>query len=382
MIIIKKGIIHTMEDQEEMIGDIAIENGKIQKIAIEIIDHDAEIIDAAGKHIYPGFIDAHSHLGMDETAIRYEGNDVNERSNPITPEMRGIDGINPMDESIENACAGGVTTVCSGPGSANVLGGTFAIFKTHGNCIDDMIVKNPVAMKCAFGENPKFCYQGSQINTRMKVASLLRETLYKAKEYYDKKEKAKNGKDKMPAFDLQMEALIPVINKEMPLKAHAHRADDILTAIRIAKELDVELTLDHCTEGHLIADKVLESGFSAIVGPSLSHKTKYELKNLTFETAGILQRKGVKVAIITDAPIVPQNYLPLSAGLAVKAGMNHFEALKAITINPAEILKIDHIVGSIKEGKDADIVISDGDILESSTKVLYTMIDGEIVYQA
>ena len=382
MILIQNGNVFTMEKPGCEVMDILVDAGKIIEMGKHLaVTGDATIIDASGKNIYPGFIDAHCHLGMEETAIGFEGNDVNEMSDPITPQMRAIDALNPMDETLQNAYAGGVTTVCSGPGSANVIGGTFCVYKTYGTCIDEMIVKYPAAKKCAFGENPKRVYaQKDRIKTRMNTAALLRETLFKAKEYAAKKEAAGDDVSKLPAFDMKLEAMIPVIRKEIPLKAHAHRADDILTSIRIAKEFDLNMTLDHCTEGHLIIKQVVDSGFDAIVGPALTHKTKFELKNLTFATAGILSKAGMCVAINTDSPVVPQEYLPICAGLARKSGMDAFEALKAITINPAKILGVDDRIGSLRVGKDADLVMTEGDPLDTSGVIMMTMIDGKIVY--
>ncbi|HIR15755.1 MAG TPA: amidohydrolase [Candidatus Onthosoma merdavium] len=380
--LIQNGNVFTMEKPGCEVMDILVDAGKIIEMGKHLaVTGDATIIDASGKNIYPGFIDAHCHLGMEETAIGFEGNDVNEMSDPITPQMRAIDALNPMDETLQNAYAGGVTTVCSGPGSANVIGGTFCVYKTYGTCIDEMIVKYPAAMKCAFGENPKRVYaQKDRIKTRMNTAALLRETLFKTKEYAAKKEAAGDDVSKLPAFDMKLEAMIPVIRKEIPLKAHAHRADDILTSIRIAKEFDLNMTLDHCTEGHLIIKQVVDSGFDAIVGPALTHKTKFELKNLTFATAGILSKAGMCVAINTDSPVVPQEYLPICAGLARKSGMDAFEALKAITINPAKILGVDDRIGSLRVGKDADLVMTEGDPLDTSGVIMMMMIDGKIVY--
>lgn len=380
MICIKNGLLHTMEAQGIFVGDIKFDGSKIVEIGTNLSTDGCEVIDASGKNVYPGFIDGHCHLGMIESSIRFEGDDVNEMSDPVTPHVRAIDGLNPMDETIHLAACGGVTTVCSGVGSANVIGGTFTTFKTDGHCIDDMILKDGVAMKCAFGENPKRCYSNSKIKTRMQTAAYLRETLMKTKEYLAKKVAAGDDLTKMPSFDMKLEAMIPVIEKKIPLKTHAHRADDILTALRIAREFDVRLTLDHCTEGHLIVDEVKASGFDAFVGPALTDKSKFELKNMTFETPGILHKAGVKVAIITDSPVIPQEYLPICAGLACKKGLPEYEALKAITINPAEILQIDDRVGSLKVGKDADIVIADGNIFNTLTNVEMTFINGKCVY--
>ncbi len=381
MLLIKNGTIYTMGKAGVLHGDLLIENGKIKAVGANLECESAQVIDAQGMNIYPGLIEAHCHLGLQETAIQFEGNDLNETSDPVTPHLRGIDGINPNDETVKLACAGGVTTVCAGPGSANVIGGTFTTYKTHGHCIDAMIVKDAVAMKCAFGENPKRVYQNSKIKTRMQTAAYLRETLAKTKEYLAKKTAAGEDVSKQPAWDMKLEAMIPVLQKQMPLKIHAHRADDILTALRIVKEFDVNCTLDHCTEGHLILDEVKASGFPALVGPSFGHKTKFELKEKSFKTPAILNQAGVKIAIITDSPVIPQQYLSLCAGLAVKEGLDEMEALKAITINPAEILGIDERVGSLEVGKDADLVIVSGNLLHSDSVVMKTLINGEVVFE-
>ena len=381
MILLKNGTVYTMDEAGVFVGDVKFDQGKIVAVGKDLSADGCEVIDCTGKNIYPGFIDGHSHLGMQESSIRFEGDDVNEMSDPLTPHVRAIDALNPMDETIHNAACGGVTTVCSGPGSANVIGGTFAIWKTNGHVIDKMVINPMAAMKCAFGENPKRVYSDNKIKTRMQTAAYLRETLMKTKEYMAKKALAGDDISKQPAYDMKLEAMIPVLEKKIPLKTHAHRADDILTALRIAREFDVLMTLDHCTEGHLIVDEVKASGFPAFVGPSLTDKSKFELKNLTFATAGILNKAGVKIALITDAPVSPQEYLPLCAGLACKKGLAEMEALKAITINPAEILGIADRVGSLTAGKDADIVVSDGNIFNTLTNVNYTFINGEMVYQ-
>jgi imidazolonepropionase-like amidohydrolase len=336
----------------------------------------------------PGIIDAHCHLGMWEDGMGFEGADGNEMTNPITPQMRAIDAINPMDRSFKEAYENGVTCVCTGPGSANVIGGSFAIIKTKGKRIDTMLVKETAAMKIAFGENPKRVYDSKDKMpmTRMGTAGLLRETLYKAKDYLDAKEKQSENKsngDKKEdlKFDFQMESLLPVMRKEIPLKAHAHRADDIFTAIRIAKEFGLKLTLDHCTEGHLIADELSAEGYPAIVGPTLSERSKIELRELTFETPAILAKAGVKIALMTDHPVIPVHYLPICAALAVKSGLDMDVALKAITINPAEILGVDDRVGSIKEGKDADIVVFDRHPLDILAKTQSVIINGVVAYK-
>ena len=382
MLLIKNGMIYTMGKAGILQGDILIDNGKIKAVGKDLAVDAKQVIDASGFNIYPGLIEAHCHLGLHESSIQFEGNDVNESTDPITPQLRAIDGINPMDETVRLACSHGVTSVCAGPGSANVIGGTFTTYKTNGTCIDKMIIKDNVAMKVAFGENPKRVYQNSKIKTRMQTAAYLRETLLKTKEYLAKKEAAGDDISKRPALDMKLEAMIPVIQKKMPLKIHAHRADDILTALRIVKEFDLNCTLDHCTEGHLILDEVKASGFPALVGPSLGNKSKFELKEKSFNTPGILNKAGVKIAIITDSPVIPQEYLSLCAAFAVKHGLDEMEALKAITINPAEILGIADRVGSLESGKDADLVFVKGNLLSYEAEVMKTMINGEIVYES
>lgn len=385
MLFIKNGNVFTMAGEVINKGSILIKDGKILEVGKDLVAPlDVRVIDAEGKMVLPGFIDAHCHIGMWEEGMGFEGSDGNEWVDPVTPQLRAIDAINPMDVAFEEAYMGGVTTAVTGPGSANVIGGMFAAVKTYGKRVDDMVLKEPVAMKIAFGENPKRVYESQKKSpiTRMATAAVLRETLYKAKTYGEKKEKGEEDSSKMPEYDMKMEALLRVLNKEIPLKAHAHRADDIFTALRIAKEFDVEITLDHCTEGHLIADYLKDEGRGAIVGPTLSNRSKVELKNLTFDTPRILHEAGVKIAIMTDSPVIPLHYLPICAGLAVRSGLDEMEALKAITINPAEIVGIDDRVGSIEVGKDADIVIFDGNpIKDIGCKTYATIIDGEIVYQ-
>jgi len=364
-------------------GCILIDDGKIVEINEEIkVGNKVPVIDVEGGWVIPGIIESHCHIGLYEQDMGFEGLDVNEATDPITPELRAIDAINPMDTAFDDAIKAGITTVMTGPGSANVVGGQFVAMKTYGKNVDEMTIFSPAAVKVAFGENPKRVYKDRKKmpTTRMATAALLREILMRAKNYKNKKEKAiLEGKEFEENFKL--EALLPVINKEIPLKAHCHRTDDILTAIRIAKEFDVNLTLDHCSEGHLIADYVKESRLPAIIGPSLTSRSKIELKNKSFSTSGVLCKKGVKVAIMTDHPVIPIQYLPICAGLAAKEGLGVDEALKAITINAAEICGISNRVGSIEKGKDADIAIFDGNPLEVFTNTLYTIIDGRVVYK-
>ena len=383
MLLIQNGYIKSMAGPDIPNGAVLIgDDGKILQVS-EHIDAPVgcEVIDAEGRLVTPGCVEAHCHIGLDNEAHGWEGKDYNEMVDPLTPHLRAIDSINPMDESFPNALRGGVTTACTGPGSANVVGGTFVALKLYGKRVDKMILKNPVAMKCAFGENPKRCYgqQGKKTPmTRMGVAALLRELLFKTRRYMEDKEAGKN-----PPFDMKLESMIPVLKGEIPLKAHAHRADDILTSIRIAREFGVKLTLDHCTDGAAIADELAEEGYSAFVGPSLGSKTKIELTSKSFTTPGVLHRAGVPISIITDSPVIPLHYLPMCAGLAVKGGLDYEEGWRAITINPACQTGIGDRVGSLEPGKDGDLVIWTGDPLKVLGAESYmTVCDGKIVYQA
>lgn len=378
--LIKNGTIYDAIHAQPYVADIALRDGIIAAIGPDLAPQDGEeVLDASGKRVYPGFVDAHSHQGLDNYGMSWEGHDYNEMGDVVSAQLRGIDSFNPMDRGLRLALEGGVTTIGAGPGSANVLGGTFLAVKTHGKCVDDMVVKAEVAMKCAFGENPKRCYKDKGDAARMTTAANLRNMLFLARDYMERKEAAGDDIGKRPKFDMKLEALIPVLKGEMPLKAHAHRADDICTAIRIAKEFGVKLTLEHCTEGHLIPEIVARSGCPAAVGPTLTNASKIELCNKSFTTPGVLARAGVQVSIITDSPVIPQQYLPLCAGLAVKAGMDPFQALEAITINPAKHLGIEDRVGSLEVGKDADVVIADGDVMVSDTHVLTVFLNGERV---
>lgn len=385
MLLIKNAAIYTMAESSYESGCILIDNGKIVDIgeSINVPEGDIEIIDAKGRFVMPGMIDAHCHLGMWEDSIGFEGADGNEGTDPITPHLRAIDGITPTDKTFEEAREGGITTVCTGPGSANVIGGTFSTIKTSGIRVDDMIIQETAALKIAFGENPKRNYnaKGKTPSTRMAIAALLREQFYKAKAYKEKLEKAQDDPEKKPEFDMKLEPLVKVLNKEIPLKAHVHRTDDIFTALRIAKEFDVDITLDHCTEGHLIADILAKEGKYVISGPHLTERTKYELKNKSFKSPAKLAQAGVKLAITTDHPVVPIQYLPICAGLAASEGLDEIEALKAITINAAEILGLKDRIGSLEVGKDADLVMFNGHPFDTQTKTILVVIDGKIVFR-
>jgi len=383
MIFIKNAYLKPMAVPDIPEGCLLLDdNGKIAGVGKDLpIPEGAAVIDAGGRLVTPGCVDAHCHIGLDNEATGWEGRDYNEIVDPITPQMRAIDSIDPMDEAFPNALRGGVTTACTGPGSANVVGGTFAAIKLYGKRVDKMIVKEPLAMKCAFGENPKRCYGQSGKKapmTRMGTAALLRELLFKARIYADKKAAGEE-----PTFDMKLEAMLPVMRGQIPLKAHAHRADDILTSIRIAREFGLKLTLDHCTDGALIADELAEEGFCAFVGPSLGSKTKIELKNKSFTTPAVLHEAGVNVSIITDAPVIPLQYLPMCAGLAVNSGLDMEEAWRAITINPANATGIGDRVGSLEPGKDADVVIWTADpLITVGAEAYITIVDGQIVYRA
>ena len=378
MLLIRNGLIFDAVHREPYTADILVKDGKIAEIGAGLTA-DCPTFDAAGLHIYPGFVEAHCHIGLDGSGIGFEGDDCNEMTDILTPQLRAIDGIYPQDPTFREALEAGVTTVCTGPGSANVLGGQFAVIKTAGHRVDDMIVRPFAAMKCAFGENPKRCYRDKNNYSRMSTAAKLREALMKAQEYDAKKQAAGDDPAKRPPLDVKLEALLPVLHGEVPLKAHAHRADDIFTAIRIAKEFGVRLTLEHVTEGHLIAEDLAQEDYPMAVGPSLTHASKFELRNKTFTTPGILAKAGCRVSIITDSPVIPQSYLPLCAALAVRAGMDPFDALRAITIRPAEHIGAADRVGSIECGKDADFVVMDGPWNAVSSGVKAVFVNGEKV---
>lgn len=377
--------IYTMED--DLIienGFVEIEDGKIKNVG-EMKDYlkkDSDI-DLNGKMIFPGFIDAHCHVGILEDGLTFEGDDVNETTDPVTPHLRAIDAINPLDVCFREALMAGVTTVATGPGSANVIGGTFAALKTHGDCVDEMVIKENIAMKFAFGENPKGAYNGKGQTpmTRMGAVALIREQLLKAKEYMDKLSLYEDDPEEndKPEFDMKCESLIPLLKGEIPMKAHAHRTDDIFSAIRVAREFNLRLTLDHCTEGHLMADSLAKYGYPCLVGPSLIGRSKPELKNKTYETPNVLYQKGLSVSIITDHDVIPLEHLPLCAALSHKAGLPYMESLKAITINPAKALGLSHRIGSVKKGKDADLVVFEIDPLNILSSPQMVIVNGKVI---
>lgn len=380
------GRILTMTGEEYAEGVLRLANGKIvavgSKEEVPVEPEEGEVVlEVPGAWVMPGLMEAHCHMGIMEEKKGMEGDDCNETVNPITPYLRAIDAINTMDAAFGDAVRAGITCAMIGPGSANVVGGQFVVLKTSGRRIDDLIVKAPAAMKVAFGENPKVNYsgQGKSPSTRMATAAMLRRELFEAKQYLDEKEAAARRGEYFKE-DFTKECWGPVFRGENPLKAHVHRADDIFTAIRVAKEFGLSMTLDHCSEGHLIAEDLVEAGYPAIVGPDLTSRNKIEVQNMAFKTVGVLNRAGIMTAITTDHPVSLIQSLPLCAGLAVKAGLPMEEGLKSITIYPATICGVADRLGSLEVGKDADIAIFDGNPMEVFTRTLYTIIDGRIVY--
>ena len=386
MLVLKNGNVMTMAGPA-FVGDVAIENGKIVAVGQSLSYSDAEVRDVTGMTVMPGIVDPHCHIGMWEDAMGFEGADGNECTNPITPELRAIDAINPYDRCFEEAAAGGVTTCVTGPGSANVIGGQFVAIKTYGDSVDDMVLRFPVAVKAAFGENPKRVYNGKNQtpSTRMATAALMRKALIEAQEYNEKLEKGKADPEKMPERNLGKEILARVIRRELPMKIHAHRADDILTAIRICREFKLRYTLDHCTEGYLITDKLKEAlgedCEGIIVGPLLTDRSKIELKNLSFKAPKVLEKAGIEYAMMTDHPVTPEQYLPICTAIAVREGASEEGALKAITINAAKITGIADRVGSIEVGKDADIAVFSGHPFDFRSRCVLTLVNGKVVHE-
>ena len=386
MLLLKNGNVMTMAGPA-FVGDVAIENGTIVAVGQSLSYSDAEVRDVTGMTVMPGIVDPHCHIGMWEDAMGFEGADGNECTNPITPELRAIDAINPYDRCFEEAAAGGVTTCVTGPGSANVIGGQFVAIKTYGDSVDDMVLRFPVAVKAAFGENPKRVYNGKNQtpSTRMATAALMRKALIEAQEYNEKLEKGKADPEKMPERNLGKEILARVIRRELPMKIHAHRADDILTAIRICREFKLRYTLDHCTEGYLITDKLKEAlgedCEGIIVGPLLTDRSKIELKNLSFKAPKVLEQAGIEYAMMTDHPVTPEQYLPICTAVAVREGASEEGALKAITINAAKITGIADRVGSIEVGKDADIAVFSGHPFDFRSRCVLTLVNGKVAHE-
>ena len=379
--LIINGKIFTMTGKPVDCGYIRTEGKVITEVgtmsSLDKRQKGEEVLDVDGAWVLPGLIEAHAHIGISEEKWGAIGDDCNELTNPVTPALRAIDAVNAMDPAFHDAIKAGITSVMTGPGSSNVVGGQFVFMKTQGRCVDNMAILNTAAMKAALGENPKTTYgeQGNCPATRMGEAALLRRTLLEAVQYQKDKERGRLDRE-----DFEKEPWMPVFQRVIPMKVHAHRADDILTAIRIAKEFNIDITIDHGTEAHLIVDEVKASGFPVIVGTDLTSRSKLEVQNMNFKTNKILAEAGVLIAVTTDHPVALIQYLPLCAGLAVKEGLPMEEGLKAITINPAKICRVEQRVGSLEAGKDADIAIFTGNPMEVFTKTLYTIIDGEIIY--
>ena len=379
------GTVHTMDGPAIDNGFVAIREGKIWKVGpMEECPADwkGETLDARGGHILPGFVDAHCHLGMFGDAMGFEGDDGNEATDPCTPHLRAIDGVNPMDRCFRDARLAGVTTVLTGPGSANPISGQFVAMKTAGRWLDDMVIKAPAAMKLALGENPKLTYHERHEGpiTRMATAAVIRENLAKAVEYRDKLERAAADPDEeKPEFDAKLEALLPVVRRELPVHIHAHRADDIATAVRICREYGLQFVVVHGTEGYRVTELLAAEGVGVITGPILTDRSKPELGGQNQENPVILAKAGVKVAICTDHPETPVQYLPLCAAMAVKGGLPADAALAAITIWAAEIGGVAHRVGSLTPGKDGDVVVMSGHPLNWLSRVSAVVVDGRRV---
>ena len=371
--LIKNAKVITMAARDYDCADILIQEGKIIQVAPNLDAVGEEIFEARGLTAIPGIVDAHSHIGMWEDGMDEPGADGNEATDPITPELRAIDAINPFDRCFEEARNAGVTTVVTGPGSANVICGQFAAIKTAGRCIDEMIVKAPCALKTALGENPKSVYaeQKKAPSTRMATAALFRTAFIEAQQY---QKELKN--DDPPERDLKKEILVEALEGRLPVKVHAHRADDIQTALRLAKEFKLKISIDHCTEGYLIPEYLRGSDARIILGPLLCDRCKVELKNLNIAAPAALYREGIEFALMTDHPVLPEQYLPVSAAICVRAGLPERAALAAITINAARASFIEERVGSLEAGKDADIVLIAGDPLDIRAEVKMVFIDG------
>jgi imidazolonepropionase-like amidohydrolase len=365
-------------------GTVLIEDGKIIAVGtaadVDVPD-DAEIVDASGTWVLPGFVEAHGHAGVGEEGLGWEGRDYNEMTDPNGARLRAIDGINPDDQGFRDALAGGVTTMVVKPGSGNPIGGQTAAVKVWGRTVEDMLVKAPVSMKSALGENPKRVYgeQKKLPSTRLGVAAVIRDALMKAQDYVKKRDHAA-AEDKPFDRDATLESLAQVLSGEIPWCQHTHRADDIATAIRLADEFGYRLVVNHGTEGHLLADVLAEREIPVIIGPLFTSRSKVEVNRRSLRNPGILARAGVKIAITTDHPVVPIDFLVHQATLSVKEGLDTDTALRSITINPAEILGLDDRVGALAPGLDADIVLWSGDPLDVMSRALRVWVNGDEVY--
>lgn len=381
LLLIKNAKVITMAGEYLPQGDVLIDGARIAAVGNDLSVPDARIIDAAGLYALPGLVDSHCHIGMWDDSMGFEGSDGNEITNPVTPQMRALDSLYPRDRCFSEALAGGVTTVATGPGSANPIGGQFVAMKTAGSYLEDMIIREPLALKIAFGENPKRCYgEGGKLPmTRMGTAAVIREAFVKAQNYMRKMDAA--DPDKRPDRDLGLEVLVKALRREIKVKAHAHRSDDILTAIRIGREFNLDLTLEHCTEGYIILDRLAREQLPVTLGPLLSDRSKIELGRMTFEAPAMFERAGVKFALMTDSPVIPEQYLAVEAAICVRNGLSEEGALKAITINAAEAIGLADRVGSLEVGKDADVCLYDAHPLDARAHVTHSIVNGEVAFE-
>ncbi len=387
MKVIKNAKLFTMDTFNNEMGYVAFNNGKIEAIGRNFDPTDFEgydIIDAGGQIVTPGLVDPHSHIGGVEVGIQFEGNDINEMTHPVYPELRGMDSLYPLDEAFKDAYKNGVTTCITGPGSGNVIGGTFTAVKTVGETAEKMIFKDEVCMKMALGENPKRAYSNQKKNpsTRMASTALMREWLMRAQDYHEQLTAYENGRKeaKKPAFDMKLHSLKRVF-EGLPVKIHAHRSDDIMTAIRIAKEFDLQMTIEHATDAHLIPKSVKESGYPVILGPTLGTATKYETRGRSFDSAKIMDDYDIPFAVMTDHPVISVETIVVQLALFVKAGLDPIKAMQAITINAAKLNGVDDRVGSLSVGKDADIVIWDGTFFDIMSKTDKVFIEGQLIHE-
>lgn len=382
MLLVKNARLFTMEGRGYIEnGDVLTEGNKIIAVGENLSAVGAKTIEAKGRYVMPGVVDAHCHIGLWEDTIGAAGADGNEATDPVTPHLHGVDSVNPADRSFQEALEHGVTTVSTGPGSANVIGGLFVGMHTYGKCVDDMIIKEPLALKTAFGENPKNVYGGRDRapSTRMATAAVFREAFVSAQTYARKMANA--DEEKRPDRDLKKEVLAKALSGELLVKSHAHRADDILTALRLGREFGLRQTVDHCTEGYLILEELKRYGAKCILGPLLSERSKIELGNSTFKAPAAFYKAGIPFALMTDHPVIPLHYLMVEAALCVREGLPEYEALKAITINAADAVGLADEVGSLKTGKVADFAIYDGHPLDVRSHVVTVVAGGEVAFE-
>ncbi|MDO4269958.1 MAG: amidohydrolase [Eubacteriales bacterium] len=377
--------VYTMNEADaRFTGWVLLEDGKIAALGKDAPPACALTLDGRGGVLTPGLIDVHSHLGLYEDGLGFEGADGNEDTDPVTPQLRAIDGVNPLDRGFREALEAGVTTVAVSPGSANVIGGQIALVKTAGRRIDDMVLKAPLAVKFALGENPKSVYHDKDETpvTRMATAALVREQLYKAKEYLARRERAANDPDEdEPDYDIKLEALLPVLRGQAQAHFHAHRADDIFTALRISKEFGLRPVIIHGTEAHLVADLLAEEGVPVVSGPFMTDRSKPELRSLTDEAPGLLCKAGIETAVTVDHPEIPLRLLPTALMLAVRAGMEEADALRSVTAVPAHIAGMGSRLGRLEAGMDADCVLWSGDPLDWRSQVQAVFVNGALEYR-